>query len=315
MDFRKTTELTIDITPYPVYNPDPNVIKAQIQEYGWDTYPGQILYWTPKPGVYPKCRFHAVLDDAQSQSELGVYKLSNIQNKWTSEKIFDYHGTFENDAKRQAFKDKIYDNLGPRGTGVLVLENPSGEDLNVIKDTEIQNTDKLFEFTSKDVKNSIRESMALPAEVMGTMPEGGMFNKQQIEEAYTFTNAMTQGDRSHIERVFKKIVPFLQVPPAVGSYKILPQKYFGSAPAPSAAPAPGQPGAPAAPGQPAPPPVARIVDETLSSLSAKQTEHLIRITRLVERGKMHREAGKVMLQSFGFTDEEINKFLPEGDDL
>jgi hypothetical protein len=84
MDWRKTTDTILEYEAFPVFDPNPEVVKAQIAHYGWDCYPGQIWYWTPKPGVYPKCRFHSVLDDAQSQSELGVYKLSNIQNKSSS---------------------------------------------------------------------------------------------------------------------------------------------------------------------------------------------------------------------------------------
>lgn len=305
MDFRKTTELTVDIECFPVYNPDPTAVKAQIDEYGWDQYPGQILYWTPKPGVYPKSRIHSVLDDAQAQSELSVYKLSNIQNKWTTETIIDYPGTFEDDAKRKQFQDRIAEHKGSRGSGTMVIENPTGAPLQVVKNLEVQNTDKLFEFTTKDIKNAIRESLALPAEVMGVMPEGGMFNKSQIEEAYTYTNAMTQGDRSHIERVFKKFIPYWNTPVQVSSFRILPQSYFGSAATPSTAPA--------TPGQPGQAPVEKPeFNAALAGLTGKQSQNLRRIQRQFDREQITKsQAINEMKISFGLTDEQASSLLDD----
>jgi hypothetical protein len=306
MDFRKTVDTVMDWEFYPVFNPDPEVVKAQIAEYGWDCYPGQILYWTPKPGVYPKCRFHSVFDNAQAQSELGVYNLSSIQNKWTTETIIDYPGSFEDDKKRQDFKNKIAEHKGARGSGTLVIENTSGQPLNVIKNLEIQNTDKLFESTGKDIKNSIRESMGLPAEVMGQMPETGMFNQQQIQEAYTYTNAMTRNDRNHISRQFKRIMAFWKEVLTISSYGIIPQKYFDGATAPAAA------GQPAQPGQPGAAPVAkREVDTALSQLSALEMQNIERMIRKVQKGKMTRDAGRAFLKlTYKMTDEELNAFIP-----
>lgn len=306
MDYRKTVDMVMEWENFPVFNPDPSVVKAQISEYGWDRYPGQILYWTPKPGVYPKCRFHAVLDNAQAQGELGVYNLSSIQNKWTTETIIDYPGSFEDDKKRQQFLDKIAEHKGSRGSGTMVIENTSGLPLNVVKNLEIQNTDKLFEATGKDVKNSIREAMGLPAEVMGQMPESGMFNQQQIQDAYTYTNAMTRNDRNHISRVFKKIMPYWKDSITISSYDIIPQKYFDGATAPVAA------GQTAQPGQPGAQPVAkREVDTALSQLSSAEVENIQRMIRKVQKGRMTREAGRAFLKlTYKFTDEELNAFIP-----
>lgn len=316
MDWRKTTDTVLEYEAFPVFNPNPEVVKAQISEHGWLDYPGQILYWTPKPGVYPKCRFHSVFDNAQAQSELGVYNLSSIQNKWTTETMIDYQGTFSNDTERQKILDKIAEHKGARGSGVMILENPTGVPLNIVKNFEIQNTDKLFEATGKDVKNSIREAMALPAEVMGIMPESGMFNQTQIQDAYTYTNAMTRNDRNHISRVFQKIMPFWKDPVTISTYDIIPQKYFDGA---TAAPT----GTPAAPGQPAQPgqaPAAAIVtevpkmNEAMSKLSGTQDAQLQRIIRQYDSGKLtyDRALNKIKL-TFPLTEDEAKLLL--GDNI
>jgi hypothetical protein len=306
MDWRKTVDTVLEIDYYPVFDPKPEVVKGQIEKYGVHNYPGQILYWTPKPGVYPKCRFHSVLDDAQSQSELGVYKLSNIQNKWTTETIIGYPGKIEDEEKERKLLEKLSAHKGPRGSGILIIENETGNNLDIHKNLEIQNTDKLFEFTTKDVKNSIREALALPAEVMGTMPESGMFNKTQIQDAYTYVNAMTRNDRNHISRTFQKFMPYWKDQVALTTYDIIPQKYFDGAMAPTPA-APGTPGA--APAQAVSRPE---LNEAMSKLSGTQDAQLQRIIRQYDSGKLtyDRALTKIKL-TFPLTEDEAKSLLGE----
>lgn len=309
MDFRKTVDTVMDWEFFPVFNPNPEVVKAQIQEHGFHDYPGQILYWTPKPGVYPKCRFHSVLDNAQAQSELGVYNLSNIQNKWTTETIIDYPGVFEDNKKRQDFLDKIAEHKGARGSGTMVIENPSGLPLNVIKNLEVQNTDKLFETTEKNIKNSIREAIGLPAEVMNQLPETGMFNQTQMQDAYMYANSLTRNDRNHISRVFQKIMPYWKDVVTVSSFDIIPQKYFdGTAAAMPATATPGQPAQPGA--APAAAVVRPDINEAMSKLSGTQDAQLQRIIRQYDSGKLTYERALHKIKTtFPLTDEEAKGYL------
>jgi hypothetical protein len=306
-----------EIEVYPVFNPDPNVVRQQMEQCGgWQNYPGQIMYWTPKPGKYPKVRFDAAFDYAQAQAEIGVASVSGIQNKFSAQHIFKYPGEFADEAAERKFREAMAQFQGAEGTNsTMVIEDPSGEARELVESIQMQNTDKMYEFTSKDARNALRESLAVPAPILGQLPESGMFNQEEIRDSYDYMNVMTSGDRDQIVRVFKKIFSHWWQPVAFSTFNIKPLMYGNVAsttgqPAPGATP--GQPGQ-AQPGvEPAP---ARAVDENLTRLDPKQTGHLLRVMRLVERGKMSREAGLVMLKAYGFTEDELNIFLPEGEGL
>ncbi|HUQ67169.1 MAG TPA: hypothetical protein VM101_13490, partial [Flavitalea sp.] len=272
----------------------------------------QILYWTPKPGVYPKSRFDAVFDNAQTQAEIGVFQVSGIQNRFSAQHIFKYPGRFEDEKKKNEFIDKLHELQGASANGkTLVVEDPAGEqgqESHLIESIQMQNTDKMYEFTSKDARNSIRETLAVPAPILGQLPEGGMFNQEQIEDSYKYMNAMTQGDRDQLERIFKKILTYWHQPVSFSSFKIKLVQYgvttSQSATIPGQAPQPGQPGATA---QTEP----RKIDPGLSKLSAAESANMERIIRKVKKGKIDRAAGIALIKmSFGFSDEEAKSFIP-----
>jgi hypothetical protein len=196
-----------EVETYPVFNPDPAAVKEQMDEFGWDCYPGQILYWTPKPGVYPKASFDAVFDNAQTQAEIGTFQVSALQNGFTASKIFKYPGELASKEDEQKIQDKLNPHKGSRGANsMMIVEVPDGDRAaqSLVEDLQMTNTDKMYEFTSKDARNAVRESLAMPAPLLGQLPENGMFNQQQMVDSYTYVNTMTQGHRDQIERVFKR---------------------------------------------------------------------------------------------------------------
>lgn len=311
LDPNKTLDKTFEPEAFPVFDPRPEIVKAQMEEYGWDCYPGQILYWTPKPGVYPLCAFDPAFDDAQTQSEIGVFQLAGLQNGFMAQHIFKYPGQFETDEKRAKFKKGIAEFQGAQANGsMLVLEVPDTEKpSNVVETLQMQNTDKMHEFTSKNVKNAIRETMAVPAPIMGQLPEAGMFNQEDILNSYIYFNESTGKHRDEISEVVKEIMTYWHQPVAISSYNILPRTYGQAS---SASPGTNKPGAAnptpgAAPDVQASP---RLVDDRLARLSAAEDANLERTMRKVKKGKMTKEAGILKLKmSFGFTDEEANAFL------
>jgi hypothetical protein len=309
-NYRKTLNMVFDPETYPVFNPDPKIIQGQMLECGgWQNYPGQILYWTPKQGIYPKCSFDPVFDNAQAQSEIGIFELASLQNGFTASTIFKYPGKFEDEEKKLKFVEKMNDHKGAYGANsIMVVENPSGEALDLIEKVQMDNTDKIHEFTSKNIKNAIRESMAVPAPIMAQMPENGMFNKEQINEAYIYFNDGTSKHRNEICEVLQDLFQFWKQPVAVSSWAITPLQYGGQNTSSSVS-TPTQPGQPA-PGANGQPVAERKVDASLSKLSAAESMNLERILRKVKKGKITREEGIALLKmTYGFTDDEVKAFI------
>lgn len=308
-DPNKSLNRSFEPQSYPIFNPDPEVVKAQIEEYGFVDYPGQILYWTPKPGVYPLCAFDPAFDDAQTQSEIGVFQLSGIQNKFSAQHIFKYPGQFENDTKKAQFKDGIAEFQGAAGNGsMLVVEDPDGNAKQLVESIQMQNTDKMHEFTSKNVKNAIRETMAVPAPILGQLPENGMFNQEQIKDSYMFFNEVTSKPRNEIAEVIQEIIQYWATPVSVTSFNIMPLQYGVT---PTGSPSTSQPGQ-SQPGQPGASvqAVRPEINEAMSKLSGTQDAQLQRIIRQYDSGKLtyERALHKIKI-TFPLTEDEAKGIL------
>lgn len=78
----KVTESTIDYID--VFNPDPDIVRAQMQEAGGPQfYLGQIYYYSREGYLqYPFARFHAALADLSTDEGLSNVMLRNVRNNF-----------------------------------------------------------------------------------------------------------------------------------------------------------------------------------------------------------------------------------------
>lgn len=225
----KSITRTWNIEEYPIFNPSPGVVREQFMEYGLDGFPGQLIYSTPDENEYPLCTFDPVFDDAQTQGQIAIGQAAGVQNGFTASGVFKYPGTFESDGEKNALEHKLNKHKGPRGNNsMLVVEVlQAAEKLNLFEAFTIPNVDKMYEFTSKNVKNSIRECFSIPAEIVGVLPDNGMFNKENIQQAYAYFNAVTQERRDAISRQIRHIMQYWRVPLNITNWNILPKQYIG----------------------------------------------------------------------------------------
>ena len=187
----KTPTYGIKILSYPKFNPNPEVVREEMMQWGIDKYPGQILFWTPKEGKYPYATFDPVANDAQTQAEISLFDVSAMQNGLTAATIFKYPGSFATKEEEKEFKADIQQYKGSANAkSIIVIENPQGQDADLVESLQLQNTDKMHEGIDKRTKNAIRENFSQPMEILGHSPEAGMFNRQQILEAYEFYNTI-----------------------------------------------------------------------------------------------------------------------------
>lgn len=229
-----------EIFDYPIFNPDPAVVKDQIESAGGiRNYLGQIFVWTPEDGQYPKATFDAVIDQAQTQSEIGILDLAMEQNGLKAGHAIMYPGKFETTKEEKEFKDGVNAFSGQGAGGALILENPSGtlKANEIIVPLQMQNADEMHEGVDKRVRNAIRTSFGMPPEIIGEMPESGMFNKQQMEDAYAYYNSVTSKARNVVSRQLAKIFSHWHVPVS-GNFNIVEKQYTkvkAVAPAPQTA--------------------------------------------------------------------------------
>lgn len=196
------------ILTYPKFNPNKDEILEQIEEYGLN-YPGQVFYVSPLEDQYPLATFDSVLDQGQTQEEIGIFRLASIQNGLNAATIFSYPGKFEDKTKEKEFKKELNEFMGGKGAGsVMVVEDDGATPTkagDLITNLTLPNNDKIHEFISRDDKNAIMEAFAMPKGILGVLPESGMFNQQQLQEEYNYYNTITRDYRDDISEAFKKI--------------------------------------------------------------------------------------------------------------
>lgn len=81
----KPVKITASSVDYlDVFNPDPGVVRSQIQEAGGPQfYKGQVLYYSSQGFMlYPYSRFHAVLSDMSTDEGLSNIMLRNARNNF-----------------------------------------------------------------------------------------------------------------------------------------------------------------------------------------------------------------------------------------
>ena len=223
--------ISIDPVEYDVFNPDPAVIRTQWERDGFQNYKGQILYHTPEKWVYPLTIFDPVLDQAQTQADIGIFNLSSIQNGFYASKIMKYPGEFNNDDEKQEFLNQLRGFKGPiGGNSLLVLEaaklaGADGQLPTLLEDLTIPSMDRLFELTEKNVKMAIQENFGFPREVMAISPESGMFNQENMRDAYIYSNTITKNDRKAISRLFEKVLSLFKEQ-VTDNYDIKPEQYM-----------------------------------------------------------------------------------------
>lgn len=280
---------------YHAFNPNPDVVAAQIEEAGGiEDFKGQILYFTPDPGQYPLASFDPVFDHAQAQGELGVLKISDIQNNFLSTLAIIYPGEFASDAEEFEFKKLISSKSGARGAGSRIgIQDKTGlkKAGDIFQQLSPVSLDKLYEFTETSVMNAIMENEAMPKELLGVRPESGMFNQDNMEQAYTYYNAITRNRRAIISEVFSYILQHWSKPIA-SDCKIKQQEYIQKTVEETATEG------------------ALEINDNLKNMSGAQSINFARILRKYGKGEYSREQATVLLRGgFGFTEEEISSLL------
>lgn len=280
-----------NITFYDTFNPDPAVVLEQIEKAGGiQNYKGQILYLTPEDGEYPLATFDAVYEDAQVQAEVGYFKVGNTQNSFLATLAILYPGEFSSQEEMQDFKDLISNKSGSRNAGTRIgLQDKSGQRKasDIFQSLTPANLDKLFEYTETSVKENIIESEAFPAMLLGKSPTG-LFAQGDIEQAYTYVNAITRNRRAELSEVFSMILSYWE-DPIISDCAIIEQRYILNSSA-------GTGGL--------------DVNDNLKNMTGMQAVNFARILRKYEQGKYTRQVAETMLMSgFGLSSEEIQKLL------
>jgi len=215
-DRSKSTRLMRDDIYYlDIYNPNPDVIKAQVERDGnFRNYKGQILYYSGDGDyTYPKAKYDSVLEDIETDGNITTFKYKSIRNGFSAGHIFVYKGSFESDSERQKFAQNLNNFQGPENTGTMMLvEVDIDEQKPEIQKVEVMNIDKVFEYTEKSIQDNIRKINHIPPVLLGDLVVGRLGTAEEILDATILYNAFTEDDRTIMEQTFTELMKMYKSP-------------------------------------------------------------------------------------------------------
>lgn len=188
---------------FDLFNPDPKVIQEQVDKAGgWHNYKGQIFYWSVDGLEYPLCPADAVLEDLQTDSKAKTFKFRNISTNFLASHILET-GEFESDDEREDFLEMLTNFQGSDDAlQILLLEKATKESSFNLQKVDIQDIERLYEFTEESVRNNIIRQYLIPPILLLAIP-GKLGSSSEIIEATAFYNSVTSEYRQSITEAFE----------------------------------------------------------------------------------------------------------------
>lgn len=312
-----------EILAYHAFNPDPLVVEEQINEAeGIENYRGQILFLTPDDFQYPTATFDPVIDHAQVQNELGMFKLGYTQNGMMATLAVLYRGEFESEEERREFKALVKRKTGAKNANTNIgIQDKTGQlkISDMFQQLQPANLDKLFELTESSAVKAILENEGWPKILVGVQAEGTLFNQESMVDAYTYANAKTRNRRANISETFSTLLKYW-TKPIISDAKIK-EKVYGSVTSASPVattidPKTGTQSAITDPNNPSSlkddSPDSPRINQTLTNLTGRQSQSLDRIFKKYQKGAYSSTVARIMLKlSVGLTDEEIDEIFED----
>lgn len=216
-------KLRKEIAHFPRFDPSPDTVLKEIELFeGIQNYPGQILYFTPLPDQYPLATFDPMVDSVQSSGEIPVFELGNLQNGFMAGHIINYPGVFDDEKDKEKVMAELRNFKGAKNANsFLLVENPSELSRPLVEKLDLPNNDKMFEITTKNVRNNIIEGFTIPKPLVVVNPDTGMFNQEDMVNSYTYMNIRTQKIRDRFTDIFQDFLEPFWRDIGSGNFKIL----------------------------------------------------------------------------------------------
>lgn len=223
LETKKIDKKKIDFIHF--YDRNPEVIQEQVDEAGgWEYYKGQIFLWTPEGHEYPLASFDSVLEDMQTDSKAKTFKFRNITTNFMASHLI-ITNKFEKEEDLELFHENLQQFQGADDAlKFFHLEKETDNDNVELKKVEIQDVEKLYEFTEASVRENIILNFLIPP-VLLLRNSGSSFADNQMKEATAYFNGMTADDRLVLEEIFKEVFTgFAEKINPSNDYSIIPLK-------------------------------------------------------------------------------------------
>lgn len=215
-----------------VFNPDPNVVLAQMEAAGGvDYYKGQVM-WVSMAGrnVYPVGKGDRVATEMSTDEGLANVKYRNVRcNFFPSSLIFTRKGQGSPDDESDNdsnFSDTLLELQGDTNAGkMLEVELESEDDKPEVVQLNTQNYDKEFTVTDASVVERIYSAYGQEPWYCIRIGKVG-FSGDILNDAFEYYNSIVSKQQRLIERVFSRVFGYwYEVANTTNDYSIQPLKY------------------------------------------------------------------------------------------
>jgi hypothetical protein len=185
------------------FNDNPAIIEQQVQEAGgWDNYKGQVYYYTTVGKSYPLSPIDSILEDMQTDAKTKLFKYRNVSTNFMASHFIEVN-EFESDEERNEFESQLADFQGADDAlKMMLVERKATEESAIeIKKVDIQNVERLYEYTETSVRDSIIRNYLIPP-VLLLQTAGKMGTSKEILDAVNYYNGVVDYEQLIIEEIF-----------------------------------------------------------------------------------------------------------------
>lgn len=241
-----------DVRVYDVFNPDKEVVAAQVEKAGgWDKYRGQILWhsFDESPG-YPLSPLDPVILEADNEYLMSQFKNNKLNKGFMADFILFYaqepqgfpsdiqDGDNSGSGRMSGSEDgdlvesiKQFQSTENAGSILAVQVDGLGEDGDVSKSFKLEKidpniNDKIFQVWKQEAANDIRKAFDNIPPVLVDYVQGKLGNTsgEEFRAAVDFYNEMTREKREAISYIFEEVFSRFHEKINGVSYEILPTR-------------------------------------------------------------------------------------------
>ena len=309
-DWSKTVHKD-EIREYPIFDP---LHPAPTQIFCYTQY-------SPDTDVYPVPEYFQALNYIESDIQISRHILGNAKQGFVGSTLINFNNgdPVSEEAKGEIEKKMLQRFTGADGKRVVITFNKSKENAaEIVPLGQTMLTKEDFTNINNLVQQEIfaGHQVTTPA-LFGIKTEGQLGGRTELRDGYEiFNNTFVNERQQEHEATFTRLSSYTSTPQ---NFVIIPVEPLGFEFS-EAIIAANMSRNEIREKMGLEPDVAEVSGTpqgemgSLSSISGRQQQNLLRIVRLFNQGKLNKQQAAIQLQSFGFNDEQINMYLGLDDD-
>lgn len=202
-----------DATVIDVYNPNPDVIQAQVEKSGgWENYKGQVFFLNlDRNDGYPLAYIDVCMIDCESERLSSVFVNKGFKRGFFGKSIV-LTAPFPDKKTKQEFEEKLQLGTGADSEETVFLIEAEMDSDGLDKVFKIENiqsniNDKTFEYSDQKTANNIRKSYGNVPPVLIDYVEGKLGNTsgESLKEALLFMQNQLEEERQDVKEMFEEV--------------------------------------------------------------------------------------------------------------